>query len=364
MSKSATNLGGRSSAFFAVYLLGILSSIFATNIAGLSGARSFLLRAGGELASSHTTTVAIVAVALSALTALVWLLANTASSEKSDNSASVTRADKMREAQIEGARFSLEQQLGDLLKTIGHHIDITGVQTTALQQAHERLDTVDSADALREIVKFLVGISTKALNDTQKLQSNLTEAQVQTNALKQRLAAAERLASVDSLTGVANRRHFQSYLEQAVAESHERYRPLSLIILDIDHFKKVNDTFGHANGDAVIQQTAEVMTKSVRPTDFVARFGGEEFALILKNTPTGNALEVAERIRAKIAATRFVSPSTGKDIGPITASLGLAEIIDGEAPAKLIERADHQLYRAKSNGRNRVESDKCHRQRS
>ena len=124
---------------------------------------------------------------------------------------------------------------------------------------------------------------------------------------------------------------------------------------DIDHFKRINDKFGHPTGDAVLKQFARILSSSVRPTDMVARYGGEEFVLILKKTPMGNAVQVAERIRGNILVSKWNDPNTNVDIGALTASFGIAEINDHETAKGIVERADQRLYVAKNNGRNRVE---------
>jgi diguanylate cyclase (GGDEF)-like protein len=163
---------------------------------------------------------------------------------------------------------------------------------------------------------------------------------------------AERLATTDGLTGLLNRRTFNGQLQRRLREAQRYNRPLSMLLLDIDHFKKVNDTYGHPAGDAVLRGVAQLLQNQARETDIVARFGGEEMALILPETDGRGALAIAERIRKGVAAAAH--PTEQGNLR-VTASIGLATW-PGAAPDAdtLVEAADKALYRAKEGGRNRV----------
>src|SRR6267142_2267967 len=162
---------------------------------------------------------------------------------------------------------------------------------------------------------------------------------------------AERLATTDGLTGLLNRRTFNAQLQGRLREALRYNRPLSLLLLDVDHFKRVNDTFGHPAGDAVLKGIAAVAQKQARETDIVARYGGEEMALILPETDAAGAHAIAERIRKAIGAT---SHPTERGAIQVTVSIGLATSpCPGDAEA-VLEAADKALYRAKQGGRNRV----------
>ena len=164
-------------------------------------------------------------------------------------------------------------------------------------------------------------------------------------------ARLRRLSDTDDLTGVANRRRLMARLEEAVSLSNRHATPLSLMILDIDHFKGINDTHGHLQGDEVLRQVAHLCRETLREEDLVARMGGEEFALLLPLTPGHRALTLAERLCGVIAAHDF-------DVeNGITVSIGVAEHRIGEGHRQLIERADRQLYAAKGDGRNQAMAD-------
>ncbi|WP_242394034.1 sensor domain-containing diguanylate cyclase [Anaeromyxobacter oryzisoli] len=160
----------------------------------------------------------------------------------------------------------------------------------------------------------------------------------------------ERLATTDGLTGLVNHRTFQERLDAHLAQALRYGKKLSLIICDIDHFKSVNDTYGHPVGDQVLRGVARTLGKDARTTDVVARYGGEEFAIVMPETDTGGAMVIAERIRERVGQLQFES-----DQGPlrVTLSLGVATFPDdGKKKSELVERADGCLYHAKRHGRN------------
>lgn len=163
------------------------------------------------------------------------------------------------------------------------------------------------------------------------------------------------LSSRDALTGLANRRSFELALDREVDRVARSGEPALLLMLDIDHFKRVNDTYGHAAGDQVLRAVALALQDSVRPMDLVARTGGEEFAIVLPNCPAAFGATVAERVRRRVERHPVVVGSTGQSIG-VTLSIGgaFAPQWVRSTPALWIERADQQLYRAKAAGRNRV----------
>lgn len=164
----------------------------------------------------------------------------------------------------------------------------------------------------------------------------------------------ERLANFDSLTGLHNRRAILHRLDEHIKQVRRYEGELSLIMLDIDYFKKVNDQYGHLIGDEVLENVAVLMQQNVRNTDSVGRYGGEEFIVVLSETDLSSALIVAERLRNAIEAAEMRG-SEGNMFG-ITVSQGVSSYKPGEDKQSLISRADDALYRAKQNGRNRVET--------
>ncbi|MGC2854794.1 diguanylate cyclase [Novispirillum sp. DQ9] len=175
-----------------------------------------------------------------------------------------------------------------------------------------------------------------------------------TAALEQANAELERLATTDPLTGTRNRRAFFDMAGREIIRSERTGAPLCAVMLDIDHFKAVNDRYGHAGGDAVLRAVVARIGAEIRPVDILGRLGGEEFALVLPDTDGDGAMLVAERLRQALAAAPV--PADGVDI-PVTSSFGVAVLTAGEALDSLLGRADAALYAAKTSGRNRVVKD-------
>ncbi len=192
-------------------------------------------------------------------------------------------------------------------------------------------------------------------NETLKLSNDLSvmmrESVRKNRELQQANQTIERLARTDPLTGLANRRTLQESLVREIARAARLTESLSVIMADLDHFKSINDQFGHAAGDQVLQRAAAVFTSQLRPYDLAARYGGEEFLLLLPGASPAGAFAVAERIRKELADTSLPACPAS-----VTLSLGIATFAAGETPDEFVARADAALYRAKANGRNCVEA--------
>ena len=174
------------------------------------------------------------------------------------------------------------------------------------------------------------------------------------DSLRDNVQAAIELAVVDSLTGLNNRRYLETHLAAALGQAAHKGRPLSLMILDIDHFKKVNDTYGHDAGDEVLKVFAQRIKRVVRGADLVCRMGGEEFVIVMPETPLIVAEMIAERVRAVVQAAEFPIDPHGRQTVSVTTSVGLAERGGDANPDALLRRADKALYESKASGRNRV----------
>jgi len=184
------------------------------------------------------------------------------------------------------------------------------------------------------------------------MSARLNEMESEAETLRSRVSQERNQALTDALTGIPNRLAYEERLAQEVARWKRFGTPLVLAVWDIDHFKKVNDRFGHKAGDKVLRTIARVLADQIRETDFVARYGGEEFAMLMTGSPLDACLHVAEKLRAAVEATGFHFRDQAVTI---TASCGLAEMRDGDSTEQWFERADQALYRAKQEGRNRCE---------
>jgi diguanylate cyclase (GGDEF)-like protein len=171
--------------------------------------------------------------------------------------------------------------------------------------------------------------------------------------LRRRAEAASEMSMTDALTGLLNRYGLQRALQRELSEARRYARTLSCLLLDVDFFKLINDTHGHAAGDAALMQAARVLAESVRGSDVVCRYGGEEFLVLAPETNARGALSLAEKIRLAVSARLF---GDGERAFPLTLSAGVAELRPGESGNDMIARADLALYQAKQRGRDRVEA--------
>ena len=193
----------------------------------------------------------------------------------------------------------------------------------------------------------------------EEVEARLIEAQREIERLRQRLAKAEADATTDSLTGIPNRRGFLNLLAELSRHADLAVRPISVLMVDVDHFKDFNDRFGHDVGDHVLRLVAHAIVDLPRSDhrlpSLTGRYGGEEFVIALQDVRLEQALNLAERLRLGLANRRFIMRGTGEPLGAITISIGVAERPVGEEPVQTLRRADLALYEAKRRGRNRVE---------
>lgn len=206
----------------------------------------------------------------------------------------------------------------------------------------------------REITPASVESSASNSVDTQRpAEQSVSEV----SKLREDLEKMKREAHTDSLTGIANRKAFDEKLRDAAMATMEGGQDLSMLLIDVDFFKRINDVFGHQAGDQVIRVLAQTLQQNVKGRDTTARYGGEEFAVILPATTLEDAIHVAENIRKSVEALYVVSENRGENIGKITVSIGVASFQMGEPLSRMFERADQALYLAKTNGRNQVMSE-------
>ncbi len=196
------------------------------------------------------------------------------------------------------------------------------------------------------------GVHGEAGEVIERLERQLEEARNEVEHLRREADAARQAAMQDQLTGIPNRLAYDRRLAEELARFKRYGSPFVLMVWDVDRFKAINDTYGHAAGDKVLTVIARRLHDQVRETDLVARYGGEEFVILMPETDSANAEPVADKLRQAIADTEFHFRGTRV---PITASCGLTEAQPGDDAQRLFQRADAALYRAKENGRNRVE---------
>lgn len=249
---------------------------------------------------------------------------------------------------------AVQLEVSKLLALLRQHAEANGNFSNVLERARDDLHESLKAEQVRIIISYLMIENDKMKARTANLQANLETSQRQIERLKNNLATAEAQGLSDPLTGLKNRRGFDVVLSSQVAACRSGGQPLSLILADIDHFKAINDRYGHPAGDDVLKWFSRILSGNVKGRDTVARYGGEEFAVILPATPLENACKVAAHIKAQLEQQVWQKPGAPNTMLRVTASFGVAELTDGEGTSGLVARADSRLYEAKSGGRNRV----------
>ncbi len=210
---------------------------------------------------------------------------------------------------------------------------------------------------LAKLVEVLVSSTKDMSKNNRALEESLSESKQQIAELNLLLDAVRSESRTDQLTGIPNRKHFDEYIDAKISEANQTGDELSLLVGDIDFFKKFNDTWGHQTGDQVLRLVANALKSSVKGRDFAARYGGEEFAVILPATNLQSAVAVGNNIRETVKGKELVKKSTGENLGTITMSFGAARYRLGESAEEFINRADQCLYAAKKGGRNMVKCE-------
>jgi diguanylate cyclase len=259
---------------------------------------------------------------------------------------------------IEQERDELKNIILIMAGTLTSFLDIGGEFGSNLDSYAKQLQVVKDIHEIQMVRDLLLketlslkGHTARMIKEVYQANQRVESANQKIEKLKQQMEKIKQKVSIDPLTKVDNRRAFDAKIKQEFA-SFKRYGSKgSMIMIDIDHFKMVNDTYGHRTGDGVLRVVAGIIKKEIRDIDSLARYGGEEFAVILPHTVLSPALEVAERLRAKVEESRF--SYKGKQFS-VTISLGVGEIQEDDTLETFIQRVDAALYVAKNAGRNQV----------
>ena len=238
----------------------------------------------------------------------------------------------------------IEEQTRDIESCARNATDLG----TLKKIVQERIDTIrERMDAYHKVEQELVRNTEQRMSE---LMTRLHEMEEETGELRKQIQEERRQAFTDALTGLPNRFAYAERLEQEYARWRRYQSPLSVIIVDVDHFKRINDTYGHRAGDKALRIIARELAMAIRKTDFISRYGGEEIVILMPETAADSALIAAEKLRRRIENCGF--HFRDKKV-TITVSCGLSEYRDGDTPEEAFERADQALYAAKKQGRNR-----------
>ena len=264
-----------------------------------------------------------------------------------------------REAAIDAVGGELERAIAEtteVLKKAGIETERYG---ETLEDVDGALQSAGTAEQMQSVVANLVEQTRRMVEQNSSANERLQQSNNEIAELKVRMADIRSEALTDPLTGLANRRAFSEQLADGLAEATASDTPLCLLMLDIDHFKTFNDTYGHQLGDEVIRLVAGCMSANTKGSDTAARYGGEEFAIVLPDTSLQDAETIADQIRVVVAGQRIVRKASRQTLGSVTLSIGVAQFRPGETEEGLVGRADAALYEAKHAGRNcvKLESD-------
>ncbi len=260
--------------------------------------------------------------------------------------------------EIEHTGVELSQQLVGVSQAIQQAQQTSADYGLTLADATVEIEQGGGGD-LKKLVKRLTEATDRVAQQNAALEERLNDSNRRVESLQQNLNVVRRDSMTDALTNLANRKAFDEGLAAAVAQADEAGQPLTLCIVDIDHFKRFNDTWGHQTGDQVIRYVASVIGRLGAAPRLAARYGGEEFAVVLPGDPTEAAAAMLDAMRLEIASRALKRRSTNEDLGAVTVSVGVAGYRVGESPISLIERADEALYASKRAGRNRVTNLGC-----
>ncbi|UVK36735.1 GGDEF domain-containing protein [Mesorhizobium sp. AR10] len=256
---------------------------------------------------------------------------------------------------VEQARDVLAKELEDvasLLRSERSHIEKYG---RILDETSSGLSnrSLLSQELLQKVVSAMSVATNSTIDHGKQVATTLSDKTAELESVKSKLEEYKRLADTDPLTHIWNRRAFDKQITR-IYTSNKGILFNALILADIDRFKDINDRYGHPVGDRIIQIVADIFQTSIAGDMFVARTGGEEFALIIEGASEDTTYEIAERIRALIEQTPFTSSQTGANYGTVTVSMGICMASEAESPEDLYTKADRALYRSKVSGRNRV----------
>ena len=255
---------------------------------------------------------------------------------------------------FEEANGNIEAELKRVMMAMDQGRESTAEYGQNLDAFRGKLEQDPELAELRKAVTRIIDETRVITTQNQKLQSQLAQSTQQMTEIKFNLDVARKESLIDPLTEVGNRKFFDIELHRVVQEATTNTTPLAILMADIDHFKKFNDTYGHLIGDQVLRLVARTLIENLKGRDIIARYGGEEFVIILPQTYAVDAVKVGNQLRSALGSKQIRRKNSTETLGQITISIGVTEYFPGEELDAFIARADAALYEAKEAGRNRT----------
>jgi diguanylate cyclase len=255
------------------------------------------------------------------------------------------------QSQSQASSETLNLQLAGEMKAMGESVESAGDMQQIRRQVRSRLDSIERH--LQEFREREATLAATMRARNEQMRARIVELEGEAKRLHSQLKDEQRLSTLDALTQIPNRLAYETRLEEEMKRWQRFKQPTCIAVLDVDHFKRINDTYGHRAGDRVLRTVAECLASRVRSTDFIARYGGEEFVGIFPGTTLESALRLIDELRLAINKLGFHFRGTPISI---TASSGVTSLLPGDSPGAAFDRADKALYRAKESGRNRCVS--------
>lgn len=235
--------------------------------------------------------------------------------------------------------------------------DLTLDYSDKMEKYNNKIKNIEEPEEIQHVIEDIINDTNNMAKYSKQLNDKIEALNSKIYNLNKKLEETKREVLIDALTGLNNRKAFDSKLSKLFDKFIQNEDSFSILMLDIDYFKKFNDTYGHQVGDEVLRIVGSHLRENLKGKDFPSRYGGEEFIVILPNTAIQKAKIVAEIIRNEISNIRLKMKKTGKTLGDITVSIGVSETRKGDTSTSVVERADSALYFAKNSGRNNVKSE-------
>jgi len=252
---------------------------------------------------------------------------------------------------LDSTNASIEKVVNKTLSQVTKAKNAASECASDLSGTQEELNGYSDINELKAIVSSILSNTQTLTTTSQDLKSDLEQSSREIQQLKAELEAVKEVSRTDGLTGLLNRRAFDQELEKICKQ--QQYN-VGLILFDLDHFKKVNDTMGHLVGDKVLQYFSQILNNYASDTHIAARYGGEEMVMIIFDKSSSETLDLANKIRGELAESRLKHKKDNSLIGPVTVSAGISFFQAGDTSNSFLDRADQALYSSKDNGRNRV----------